>query len=163
MNDTQVSLWDSMLDIEMNEIYYGCLCRGYSRLELVLKIILALSTSMSFASWRIWFNTSQCNNSNIWQFLMGLSAVIAVAMPWLNLSRISQRSADLHGLYAALLVDYEWLWLQVDKLSEPDLLMQYRLLREKEVELVKLESDMPRYRRLILKCQNEVEKRRDLK
>lgn len=164
MNETCTSLWNTLLDIDMNQRYYGHLCRRYARRELVLKIFVAAASSTSIASWKLWSNTQGwCNWSTAWEILTGTSAVAAVAMPILNFSKTSQRAADLRGRYAALLVDYEGLWLQTKSLSEDALRRKYISVREKESELSHLEADMPRDKDLILKCQEEVEKGRGLK
>jgi hypothetical protein len=129
-----------------------------------LKIFVAISSSVSIASWKLWSQTEGwCNWSLVWQIILGLSAVAAVAMPILNLSKVSQRAADLYGKYAALLVDYEELWLQVDNLSDQVLLTKYISLRRKETTLSKAEPDMPNDKRLVQQCQNEVEKGKGLK
>ena len=81
MNDTRSSLWSSMLDIDMNQRYYGHLCRRYARRELFLKIFVAVTSSTSIASWKLWSQKQGwCDWSTAWQILTGLSAIAAVAM-----------------------------------------------------------------------------------
>ena len=161
MSDSRDAVWNSMLDVDMNQRYYGHLCRRYSNWDTTLKIIVAVSSSASIASWKIWSNSKGwCDWSAIWQILTAVSAAVAVAMPILNLAKTSQRAADFRGKYAAILVDYEDLWLQVDGLSEDALRKKYVVIRQKETHMSASESDMTHDRNLVLRCQNEVEKGR---
>jgi len=163
MEELRNTIWDSMLDIDMNSRYYGYLCQNYEKKEKILKILLAITTSTSIASWKLW-NQSVLwlNLSIVWQILTALSAIIAIILPLINYSKKSQKLAILKYFYSILLVDYERLWLTLNRENAviDTIQKEYLILREKEASYSLEEAYVKNDIELIKKCQNEVENSR---
>ncbi|MFZ2404243.1 MAG: hypothetical protein WAW41_03835 [Methylobacter sp.] len=152
------AIWNSMLDADMNTRYWKYLVYRYSRRDTTLKIFLAVMTSGTVAGWGIWVELAY-----IWKMLSSLSALLAIALPILNYPKKIESMAELSGKWGELLFEYEDLWLEVDNNPSPNTLNKnYRKFRTTEKSLVKKETKLPTDKRLIDKCQIEVNKSRGL-
>ena len=146
------SVWKSMLDAEMNVRYWKYLTQRYSNRDRNIKIFLAITSSGALASWSIWNEIPF-----LWQFLSGLSAVIAIVSPILNYQKIIESTSDLSGKWWELFRHYETFWRnvinnEIDKRIEKE----YTKTKAKEDILVKKETKLPQDIKLLRKCQQEV-------
>lgn len=161
MKEINKLLWESMLDIDMNYRYFGYLCRKYNNIELAAKIFVAITSSVSITSWSIWNKSeSWISFQLLWQILTGISALIAVAIPILNYSKLIDKMSNLRSSYFAILNEYEIVWINKKNLSCENIIDFLKMIKNKEKDLIPLESDIPNNRKLVLKCQKLVCKSR---
>ncbi|MFZ0959823.1 MAG: hypothetical protein WAO35_02880 [Terriglobia bacterium] len=150
-------LWESMLDADMNARYWGRLARRYQRKEMGLKILLAATSSATVAGWALWKGAPQ-----LWQALSGFSALVAVALPILNYSQRIETMADLRAKWMHLRVEYDSLWAEWTSKRRAEPGRAFELLKGREVEFSKIEATLPRDRKLIRDCQQEVRRSRGI-
>jgi len=145
-------VWDSMLDGEMNDRYWRHRAAVYASREKALKIFLAITSSGTVAGWAIWQNAHWA-----WQGLSSISALLAVALPFLDYAAQIERASDLRKGWWKLATEYNRLWAGIDSNSDARIEEQVRPLKAKEVEMSKIESKFfPRDEALILRCQKDV-------
>jgi len=161
MSDLRTDIWESMLDIDMNSRYYGCLARRYSWYDKLSKIFVAATSSTSIASWSLWNQTSDwMSYQTLWQVFTAVSAVAAVALPILDFPKEIEKMASLKSAYAALLPEYQRLWRQLSQLTADEAERRYAGIQLRENDLSHMEANVKRDTRLILQCQNCVERAR---
>jgi hypothetical protein len=118
------------------------------------RIVLAVTSSGTVASWAIW---DQFPSS--WQALSALSALIAIAVPVLNLPARIETAAELHGRWTELAAEYELLWTASED-GQGDLTEeQMQKFVQKELGVAPKEASIPYDRRLAKRCQEEVRRR----
>ena len=157
MEELREAVWYSMLDAAMNASYFGHLCRRYSCRYKAIQLLLALTASSAVAGWALWEHLPA-----LWKILTGASSVLAIAGPILAFEKTAGKCTSLRSLYSAIHSDYQDLWLRLNGLTADSLRRQYMRIRDKESELCRIEGDIVRDRKLLLKCQNEVEAARGL-
>lgn len=158
VSDLRKLAWESMLDADMNVRYWGKLARRYKQREMQAKIFLAAVSSGSVAGWALWTAFPLA-----WKLLSALSALIAVALPFLNYPDKIETTADLHGKWNRLLSDYETVWSRVQSDGEaPEILHSIRTLKETESQMSKTEVELPRIVSLVKRCQMEARRSRGI-
>jgi hypothetical protein len=100
------AVWNSMLDADMNARYWKYLVERYSSRETILKIFLAVMASGTVAGWGIWDQYEI-----IWKVLSSVSALLAIALPILNYSKVIESMSELAGKWGELRIEYEDMWL----------------------------------------------------
>lgn len=163
MSELRKTIWESMLDADMNTRYFAHLGRRVQKLEKRLTIFLALMSSSVIGSWKLWNDTEAWHSfSFAWQLLCGAAAILAVALPILDYPKQISTLAQLKGAYSTLLTDYEILWSRLSRLKIGEADNEFRRIRTKEDSLSTLEAHLPFDRKLVLKCQVEVRSARRL-
>jgi hypothetical protein len=149
----KTDLWNSLLDAELNEKYWSHLSRRYYNRDKFVKIFLAVMASGTVASWGIWQKFEI-----IWKTLSGLSALVAIALPILNLSKKINDLSQLSQKWTEIRSDYELLWLDFNKThkNEEQIMREYKIIKAKENKTSELESNLPNDKKLIEKCYDEV-------
>ena len=149
-----------MLDAELNYRYWGALGRRYYNMERACKIFLALMASSAVAGWGFFATVEVA-----WKTLSATSAVLAVALPIVNLEKSIKVLADLtHGWYR-MFGYYEQIWLDlpVTKKSAAAVNREFAKVRKLEVPLVeKSVVKLPHSKRLARRAYEEVLKSRNL-
>jgi len=82
----------------MNRMYYGHRLSIVKRWNLLLEIFVAIGTSSAIGAWTIWKSTAV--GEHIWPILAGVSTLLAVIKPFLNLSKHVEKYTKLfvgHG------------------------------------------------------------------
>jgi hypothetical protein len=128
-------VWDSMLDGEMNDRYWRKRAGFYVFWEKWLKIFLAITSSGTVAAWAI----PQIVHY-VWRGLSGVSALLAMAMPFLDYTGQVERASDLRKGWWELTVEYKRLWACIDSSTDDSIDEQIKPLKAKEVEMSKIES-----------------------
>ncbi len=124
------TIWNSMLDAELETKYWGELCRIYYKWDRWIKIFLAVMSSSTVATWGIWNKIDL-----VWQILSGISAVTAIAIPILDLPKTLQSVLRLSSKWLQIQSQYEALWFDIEnglKYFE-EVVEQYRHIKEKEL------------------------------
>ena len=153
-------IWKSLLDADMNYRYFGRCAARYQRWDLGLKIFLAAATSATVSSWAVW-NLSGL--SVAWKLLTGVSALVALSLPFINMPELLRAASSLRGAWFSILKDYEVLWSRVPDLDDGAARAEYGKIAEEEKKLAELETKIRRRRRLVLACQDEVCRARGLR
>lgn len=152
----RTAIWESLLDAEMNVKYWGYLARRFVKRERWLKIILAITTSSTILSLSVW----QSHPSG--PVILGVvNAVLAISLPFLHYSESIETMANLRGSWSQLSVEYDRLWQRAKKVDS-DYENEFRLLKERTVQLSVLETRLPNDPKLVRRCQQEVCRARGL-
>jgi hypothetical protein len=157
---TRTNIWESLLDAEMNVKYWGHVARRFVVREKGLKVILALTTSSVLLSLPLWQRFPSG------PILMAIvNAGLAVSLPILNYSERIETMANLRGGWSQLSVEFDRLWQRAKKTksnSNDDFENEFRLLKERTVQLNVMETRLPSDPALVRKCQQEVRRARGL-
>lgn len=150
--------WDSMLDADLNAIYWSHLSRRYYNKDKFAKIFLATMASGTVASWGFWSDVQV-----VWKILSAISALMAVALPILNWPKMIESMVNLKQKWTQIRSDYEMLWIELNRGKDKrELERQYKKIKQKETKLSQEESNLPNDRKLLYKCRGEVLKSRGL-
>jgi hypothetical protein len=152
-------IWESMLDADMNERYWSHLTRRYYNYEKAIQIFLSLSSLGTIISWVIWVRAEF-----LWKSLSILSAIFAVAVPILNLSKLIESLSVLASKWSIIRSEYEVLWIYCSNKSKGNEELEglVKKLKRLETKTSRLEVTLPNDKKLLLKCHSEVLKSRDL-
>ena len=147
-------IWEAVLDADLNVRYWAHLSRRYSMWDKCIKILLALASSATVASWSFW------NEVDIlWKGFSAVSAAIAIVFPFLSLEKKIGEISNLRGKWSRISRAYENLWedLLLGR-TGTELVEEYRKIRnEMEGEEDNTSPDLPRNKRkLRQRYENEV-------
>jgi len=147
------TIWDSMLDADMNNRYWAHLSRRYYTREKWAKIFLAAMASGAVASWGFWSEYEL-----LWKILSAMSALLAIALPILNWPKMIESMVFLTEKWSLIKADYELLWLDVKKdiTNENKTIKELKRLKDKENTLSQKEANLPDEQKLLRKCREEV-------
>ncbi|MGO9137256.1 MAG: hypothetical protein ACLP9S_04645 [Syntrophales bacterium] len=141
----------------MNRKYYGYRLSSVRRINIVLEIAVAVGTSSAIAGWVIWKSTSV--GELLWAILAGISTLIAVVKPIINLSRQIEKYTKLfigHGD-----VYYELQTIVLDIMKMKDYSTQSDQAFKSALEKMKkfaADDDPKPNKKLLRKCYDEVNK-----
>jgi hypothetical protein len=152
------SLRECLLDAEMRRMYYARLAGRFHTWDLAFKYILAVTTSGTVTAWAVFSDpTAYPYSVAMWKFLSGISTLIAIAMPILNLSKKVEWATALHYGYGKIFDSYEISWAQRKSLKGPQILKVVEAGKTKEQALAALESHFPKQDdNLVRECQNKI-------
>lgn len=109
----------------------------------------------------MWFKWEEIEA--LWKTLSAASAVIAIALPYIDYPRKIEEMSALAGAWGKLRMDYEDLWSEVEEDTNLALARKdYRKLRDVGAMLQEKEIILPHKRALLEKCQGEVKRARGL-
>ena len=153
-------IWESMLDADLNERYWGYLAERYHKKEKYTKIFLAVMTSGTVASWGFWSQVEI-----LWKILSSLSALLAIALPIVNWPKMVEAMIDLKQKWFQIRSDYEMLWIEVeDGINDKEKVKrELKRLKDKEARISQKEANLPNDKKLIRRCWKEVIASRGLK
>jgi hypothetical protein len=157
MSEARKLAWESMLDAEMALRYWGKMARKYRSWEKVIKILLAVCTSGTVAGWGIW-----TSHEFVWKFFSGLSAVVAIALPILDYSKMVETMIDLRGKCSEISGAYDLLWAQYGSDPNGPPIREMTALKQKETDLSSVAGALPHDTRLVKESQKEVRHSRGL-
>lgn len=98
-------IWISMLHADLNVEYWPLIAHRLSLKNKLVKIILALMSSGTVASWLIWLEYTA-----LWQSLSAATALLSVAYPLLNYEKSIETCKDLVAKWAEVRQELEALW-----------------------------------------------------
>jgi hypothetical protein len=157
---TRTNIWESLLDAEMNVKYWGYLAKRFMFREKVSKVVLALTTSSVLLSLSLW------QRFPLGPIILGVAnTVLAISLPTLNYSERIQTMATLRGSWSQLSVEFDRLWQRaenIDSSSKDEFENEFRLLKERTVQISVIETRLPNDRELVRRCQQEVRRARGL-
>lgn len=139
-----------MLDADMNVRYWSCLSRRYYNRDKFVKIFLAITSSGTVASWKLWSEVDI-----IWKILSGISALIAIALPILDWQKVIESIASVKGKWTQLETEYAALWHKIN-LNQSVSIDEYKEIKKLEADAVQSETNLPKDDKLIKKCRDEV-------
>ena len=147
------TIWDSMLDADLNERYWGHLSKRYYDRDKLAKIFLATMTSGTVASWGFWSDIEI-----LWKILSAVSALLAIALPILNWPKSIQSMVYLRQKWSQIKSDYELLWLDAKNANDNQEKFRKELkkIKTRENSLSQKESNLPNDQKLLKKCSQEV-------
>jgi len=136
------------------------MARKYNRRERNVKMVLAVTSSATVASWTIWLDFGW-----IWKSLSGASAILAVLLQILDLKGTLDAVRRMRTEWHELFFSYRSLWEQIDRTDRPvdsllDRLLELerRVVRVSENEyLVEVDDQLRR------QCQETVLRKHELK
>jgi len=147
-----------MLDADLNDRYWSHLSRRYYKRDKFTKIFLAIMTSGTVASWGFW-NDIQI----LWKILSTISALMAIALPILNWSKMIESMVNVKQKWTQIKSDYELLWIDLNNgKNKNEIEREYKKVKQKETKVSQQESNLPRDVKLLSKCREEVLKSRGL-
>lgn len=148
-----------MLDSDLNYRYWDRMSKRYYKREIRIKIFLALTTSSVVAGWGFWKDIDI-----IWQGLSAFSALLAIALPIIDLPKTIENMTELRSNWHNMYFKYENLWIKVNSnaSSSDEIQKEYDLLRSKEATIDEPSAHLPHDKNLILICYKEVLRNRDI-
>jgi len=157
-SDSQLFVWRAMLDADMNARYWRYMVRRAMFLDNSMKYLIAATTS-STAPGLLFLQAYQ----PIWNILVVVSALMALALSILDYKTKIERLFFLSEHWARLRHDYEYLWHTMKNYSDPKSLNDtVKKLKDREANLDKKEIGLPIIKRLLNRCFDEVKKARGL-
>ncbi|QHI68598.1 hypothetical protein [Tichowtungia aerotolerans] len=156
----EILLWRRMLDADLSQRYFTQLARDYRAQDTFFKIIIALFSSASVASWNIWKTPGY---EWIWQTFIGMTTVVAILSPLLKCADKYQKSFNISVEMIDLLSRYETLWAKKDSLTEDDVNQEMQILNKISLRISSSAFDLNvTKRRRIRSIQQQVKKSRGL-
>jgi hypothetical protein len=144
-------IWNTMLTAQMNACFWSRLARRYYTRERNAKIFLAIATSSTVAGWAFWLD-----NELLWKVLSGLSAIVALVLPFLNYPGMVEKMTKLATECARLRAEYDLLWARIDGMPANEILQAVSALNQRVVEISAGEAALPDDAELLLQCYEAV-------
>jgi hypothetical protein len=141
IDDVRQEVWSAMLTAEYNARYWDYLYKRYYRRQKRAEIFLAATSSASVAAWGIWSSITI-----LWKLLSGLSTLVAVTLPILNMKKQITDLGDLQSRWQQIHAEYELLWFDIEHTSaigKSQVIADFKELKRKEAEIAKIPSDVP--------------------
>ena len=148
------ALWDALLDADYQKRYWHLKANKFTYWDRRLQILLAISSSAAVLT-----ALSDLKWIMLWKFLSFITALIAIALPFFNLSRRSIEMSSISSLYHELEIAYDSLWRKFDESSLSDNKFDglFNELKVKELEIGKKIYDLTNDdKKLQLLCYNQV-------
>jgi hypothetical protein len=150
MSELRTSIWESLLDAEMNVKYWGYLAERFVKKERALKITLSLTTASGLLSLSVW------NSFPAGPVALGvLNTILACSLPILNYSERIEAMSSLRGSWTQLCIEFQRVWQQIGS-PNSSCENEFRLLKERIVHLSVIETRLPNDRKLVQRCQQEI-------
>jgi hypothetical protein len=130
------ALWESLLEADYNKRYWQSKANDYAFRDRVLQIMLAISSSAA-----LFTLLSEFGGVQVWKVLSFITAIIAVAMPFLNLCRRSLEMKEVSNLWHELELGYDQLWRTCDLANYSN--TQFQKLKNRELGIGKKIFDLP--------------------
>ena len=152
-------IWDLMLTADLNGRYYGYLATRYRSADHWAKVFVAITSSTAVSGWALWGTPGL---DWIWKAASAAATLVAIALPIFDPANSMKTASRLTGAWYSILSDYSLLWTQVDEASESLVRKRCQAIMAEERPLAELEATLPKHRRLILHCEAEVRRAREL-
>jgi hypothetical protein len=137
-SEQKAIVWRGLLESDQAARYWRAKALAYIRNEKKGKIILAIMSAATVVLWRFYPQEQW-----LWQASSIFSALIAAALPILDLPRHAESMIELNESWTQQMNDYEELWSM--RATEDDAVVKekLRLLKAKEVPLAKKSAKLP--------------------
>jgi hypothetical protein len=153
--DRRKTLWDSMLDAEMNACYWDLVSARYSTLDLWLKIIIAVSASGAVAGWGIW---SQYPSA--WKIFSSVACLASLIHPYVCSPERLKRTSELVATWKEVFIDYQLLWYNDGELQSDHSWEEFEAIKRRESKID--ETRLPKWNGLVEKAFRHVLEKRGL-
>ncbi len=152
-NKLKATVWNSMLDADLNSRYWGYLGKRYYNFDWYSKVILSIVSVVGVVSW-LFVKEALV----YWRIISIIFAIVAVPLPFLDWPKKIEVMATLKRKWTELKHDYELFRVKVDDIENDvnSLLKEFRLIQEKELELAALDSHLPTDKKVVMTCWKEV-------
>jgi alpha-beta hydrolase superfamily lysophospholipase len=143
------SIWKDLLDADLNARYWGEKSRISFCKDRWIRIFLAATSSGSIAGWAFWESYPL-----IWKFLSGISALLAVSSPILDIQGQAKCSLLLYTTWIEIVREYDILWLKIENgnLNDSEKIISiYQKIRDKEIQCGKQDARYTVDRKLLEK------------
>lgn len=138
MSEHADSAWKAMLDADFNARYWRYMVLRFARRENYAKIFLAVVASASVASWSLWIEIQW-----LWKTLSAIAAIVAVAMPIIDVPRKTELMTDAYGGWLQLMNEYEDLWRSRESSNDRTFAAKLTSLKTREVDVAKKTAKLP--------------------
>ena len=149
-------VYDQLRTVRLNAKYYGKRLIKYERINFTTEIIVAITSSSSaVASFAFWSTEA---GSQVWKVLLGISAIIAIAKPLLNLTKRIRAYEELLSGYRLLYHDLNELKIDINQAQAYTKAHRQKFLKinEKQRTLASKSPERVENLKVLQKCQNEV-------
>lgn len=147
-------VYDDYRTVGMNQKYYAKRLTRISRFNTWYECILAVGASGTFAGWSIFQDGV---GKRTWTIFAGVVAILVVIKPFLQVSRKIRQYSKLRTDYRNLYYDYRMLAREIRREEQFTEEMKNMLRKaEKRYADVAIADDTNPSKRLLLKCQDEV-------
>jgi hypothetical protein len=138
----------------LNRTYYGRKLNFYKRLDKWLDIGVAIGTSVSVSAWSI---SNKPGGLNFWTVVAGITAIVALIKPFLQLQTDIERFTNLHSGHTRLYSDLEAIVSEIktDEKLTKEVLDRFIEADERYRDLIVVD-DLKASKRLAVKCEAEV-------
>lgn len=153
----RVTLWEAMLDAEMNVLYWDFLCRRFTNWDRWLKFIIALTSSgTAIAAWSLW-----AQHPATWKIVTGASCVISVYHSFFFHSERITKVSSLVATWKEVKIKYQLLWEENPALDSKEAWDSFESTKLREAQID--ESVVPKDEKLLQMVYQQVLTARGLK
>lgn len=148
---------DTYRDAAFNRRYYSCLLARTQRVNLVMDIVVAIGTSGAVAAWNIWQHGQA---TLVWKTLAAIATLVAIAKPFLNLSKKIERYSELVTGWAATFYDIRHLTVRIrtSNVIDQNTWAEFETAQQRVKELG-IKDDPSVNRQLQRQCFDEIKQR----
>jgi methyl-accepting chemotaxis protein len=107
------NLYDQYRTASLNRKYYGCRLQAIRGWNNFFEIAIAIGTSSVVGGWSLWHTGV---GSTIWTILGGVTALLAIVKPFLQLSKQVERYTKLFIGYGDAFYDFELLVNEIGRI-----------------------------------------------
>ena len=144
-------IWDALLDADMNARYWGIMGRRHQKYEKSASIFLAAVASSTVATWSVWQAIEW-----VWQTLSVTAAILAVALPIVNLGRNTESMFVLAEHWSRIQGHYEELWRDRGIIDTEKIMTRLQEIKQLENDFIPKVSRLPHRKKIINKIYKEV-------
>jgi len=148
-------LFDEYRRARMNCLYYGARLRMITGCNRWAEIVLAITSSVTVASWYIWTTGP---GMYIWMILGVLSTILCIVKPIMNWAKDIERYNKLWAGYTELFHDLHR-WVQQSKHARPTNSAELESTLEggaNKLKILEVQDDVSPNQRLLKRCQDQV-------
>lgn len=153
LEDLRDEVWSAMLTADYNAQYWEALYKRYYQRQKWAEIFLAIASSSSVAAWGIWRDVAL-----VWQLLSGISTLIAVTLPILNMKKLIADLADLQSQWVQIHAEYHLLWFDIEHttVTREPIVTQLKKIMRRETEVDKITNNVPDDEELLERIRQQV-------
>jgi hypothetical protein len=162
-NGNRVDLWNRRLTAKFNVCYYGCLVRRVERQDACLRFSLAVFSSGTVATFLVKAGPGWMQGMAVVTMLLTLVRTTAI-----DTGKRLERFGGLYGRWSQLAHRYHDLWVRANQATLPEVVEasivgEIAQVAEREVDVRTDEKTVPRIRRLLEKCREDILREEGLK
>ena len=121
------SLWDAMLDAELNVCYWTWLSARYAKINKSCRAVVAVSTSGTVAAWSLWSQFPV-----VWKGFSAVACLVSIFYPILWPADQLKKMNNLVGSWKQIATNYEILWSRGEELRAPGAWKEFERTRAEQ-------------------------------